>query len=50
MLLVFQGFCNESYRSHIFQKVHQMNHYDFFGGFVYDCETLIQKERRKIET
>ena len=62
MLPVFKGFCHGSYKSYLFQEVYQMKIYDFYrqlltlfyvynlcGGFVYDCETFAQPERRKTE-
>ena len=30
MLPVFEGFCHESYKSYLFQEVHQMKNYDFY--------------------
>ena len=62
MLPVVEGFCHESYKSYLFKVVYQMWNYDLCrqvstpfhvchlsGGFVYDCETSTQPERRKIE-
>ena len=62
MLPVSEGFCHESYKSYLFQEVHQMKSYNLYGqlstpfhvcdlcgGFAYDCETSTQPELRKTE-
>ena len=59
----YEGFCHESHRSYLFQKLKQMKNYDLYrqfstafhvcdlcGGFVYDYETSTQPERRRTET